>query len=172
MMPLSIVPLKLLLQNVPDRVHAWLLSKLLNRLIAGQDIERRLADLEGKRFCLLILDTGNCWQFCIRNAQLRYDPQESLPDVRIEGNLKEFLLLATRSEDADTLFFARRLCLQGNTETGLHIKNILDEFEFNLQVHVQSLLGQTAAKKIFAIAPISKMAARIQSIGEQVLDIS
>jgi predicted lipid carrier protein YhbT len=38
-------------------------------------------------------------------------------------------LLATRKEDADTLFFHRQLKTSGNTELGLHIKNFLDGLE-------------------------------------------
>jgi len=40
-----------------------------------------------------------------------------------------FLLLATRKEDADTLFFRRQLKTSGDTELGLHVKNFLDGLE-------------------------------------------
>jgi predicted lipid carrier protein YhbT len=36
------------------------------------------------------------------------------------------LLLAARREDADNLFFQRRLCTEGDTEPGLEVKNFLD----------------------------------------------
>ncbi|HYQ72148.1 MAG TPA: SCP2 sterol-binding domain-containing protein, partial [Gammaproteobacteria bacterium] len=50
----------------------------------------------------------------------------SMPDLTISGTLHAFLLLAARREDADTLFFQRRLMLAGNTELGLEVKNFLD----------------------------------------------
>jgi len=50
-------------------------------------------------------------------------------DVTIEGTVYTFLLLATRKEDADTLFFHRQLKTSGNTELGLHAKNFLDGLE-------------------------------------------
>ena len=40
-------------------------------------------------------------------------------------------MLATRSEDSDTLFFQRRLSLEGSTELGLQLKNLLDGIEMD-----------------------------------------
>ena len=50
-------------------------------------------------------------------------------DLLIEGSAYDFLLLAIRREDPDTLFFNRRLRLGGNTELGLYLKNFLDALE-------------------------------------------
>ena len=50
-------------------------------------------------------------------------------DVSIRGQWKEFLLLASRQEDPDTLFFRRRLVIEGDTDLGLAIKNLLDSLD-------------------------------------------
>ena len=50
-------------------------------------------------------------------------------DLRITGSVRDFLLLAARREDADTLFFQRRLKTEGDTELGLYLKNFLDAQE-------------------------------------------
>ena len=50
-------------------------------------------------------------------------------DLTIEGTVYTFLLLASRREDADTLFFRRQLKTSGDTELGLHVKNFLDGLE-------------------------------------------
>ena len=47
-------------------------------------------------------------------------------DATISGNLKEFLQLTARTEDPDTLFFQRRLQIEGDTELSLEVKNLLD----------------------------------------------
>jgi predicted lipid carrier protein YhbT len=39
------------------------------------------------------------------------------------------MLLARRQEDPDTLFFSRRLSMEGDTELGLLVKNTLDAIE-------------------------------------------
>ena len=47
-------------------------------------------------------------------------------DLLIQANVYDFLLLAARQEDPDTLVFQRRLIMQGDTELGLELKNFLD----------------------------------------------
>src|SRR3546814_14456374 len=44
----------------------------------------------------------------------------------VRGTATDLLLLAARLEDADTLFFQRRLVLAGDTELGLTVRNLLD----------------------------------------------
>jgi predicted lipid carrier protein YhbT len=52
--------------------------------------------------------------------------EKNMPDLSITGTLHAFLLLAARYEDTDTLFFQRRLQMEGDTELGLEVKNFLD----------------------------------------------
>ena len=49
--------------------------------------------------------------------------------VWTRGNGREFLLRASRQEDPDTLFFRRRLMIEGDTDLGLGIKNLLDSLD-------------------------------------------
>jgi predicted lipid carrier protein YhbT len=44
----------------------------------------------------------------------------------VRGEVTDLLLLASRLEDADTLFFHRRLQLTGDVELGLLVRNLLD----------------------------------------------
>jgi len=61
--------------------------------------------------------------------------------VRIRGCYDDFWRLASRSEDPDTLFFQRRLTIEGETETGLMIKNLLDGLDYDWRAHVRAVLG-------------------------------
>ena len=45
----------------------------------------------------------------------------------VRGSATDLLLLASRLEDADTLFFQRRLQLTGDVELGLTVRNLLDQ---------------------------------------------
>ena len=45
----------------------------------------------------------------------------------MRGTLTDLLQLASRREDADTLFFQRRLTLTGDVELGLRVRNLLDQ---------------------------------------------
>ena len=62
-------------------------------------------------------------------------------DVRIRGCFDDFWALATRREDPDTLFFQRRLALEGDTDTGLALKNLLDSLEYDWRAHVAAVLA-------------------------------
>ena len=146
--PLTRLPLTVLrqfLRVVPDSVHAELISRLANHLLRGQALARRLAPIEGSSVCLTISDTGNVWRFRLRGGRLCPQPAGAPTDVCIQGELTDFLLLATRGEDPDTLFFARRLSLEGDTETGLFVKNQLDALEFDWEAHLSAVAGPRAA---------------------------
>lgn len=151
----ALTPLSLFLRSVPDAAHSELLSRLFSHLLKGQWLAEQLVDLEGKRVCLAISDTGNELVFVIRGQRLlrerRSDPAKPW-DVRISGQLEDFWRLATRREDPDTLFFNRRLTLEGETDTGLYIKNMLDALDFDWDAHLAAVLGPKLADKARRLA--------------------
>lgn len=83
----------------------------------------------------------------VRDARLTFDfewtgqrfmacPKQQGADLTIAASAHDFLRLAQRQEDPDTLFFSRRLSMLGDTELGLVVKNALDALElpvFDLQ---------------------------------------
>ena len=72
-------------------------------------------------------------------------------DVQFQGDSKAFLKLASRQEDPDTLFFQRSLMIEGDTELGLGVKNLLDSLEMEqLPIPAQKLVwfGQQVQKKV------------------------
>ena len=103
-----------------------------------------LAALNGKTIGPHITDAPTLLRFRIENGRLaRHNGATS--DVTIRGALEEFWRLATRTEDPDTLFFSRRLAIEGDTETGLHVKNLLDALDYDIEAHVRDVLGGAAA---------------------------
>jgi predicted lipid carrier protein YhbT len=52
------------------------------------------------------------------------------PDVTIRASAADYLALALRREDPDTLFFTRRLAIEGDTDLGLIVKNALDAIDW------------------------------------------
>ena len=54
------------------------------------------------------------------------------PDLVMRASAQDFLLLATGREDADSLFFNRRLLMEGDTELGVLLKNTVDQLELDL----------------------------------------
>ena len=55
--------------------------------------------------------------------------REEIPDVSFIGNANDLIMIATRRQDPDTLFFQRRLIVEGDTELGLYVKNLMDSIE-------------------------------------------
>ncbi len=99
---------------------------MLNLLFAPELREGELDFLEGKTCLIRVSDLGIAYYLSLRAGQLVAAPAQS-SDLSIEERV--FFLLATLREDADTLFFNRRLRLGDNTELGLAIKNFLDALE-------------------------------------------
>jgi len=130
------VPLKLL----PDTVHAEILSRAFNHLLRGQPIAARLPELNGKTVCIHFTDASSRIHFRIESGRL-LPAAPGQADVRISGTVTDFWQLATRREDPDTLFFSRRLCIEGDTETGVHVKNLLDALEYDWEAHFRDVLG-------------------------------
>ena len=144
-LPLALLtPLRLPLRFIPAAVHAELFARVFNHLMRGQTLTERLAALNGKTIGLHITDAPTLIRFHIEDGRLaRHNGATS--DVTIRGALEEFWRLATRTEDPDTLFFSRRLAIEGDTETGLHVKNLLDALDYDIEAHVRAVLGGAGA---------------------------
>lgn len=127
-------PLRLL----PDALHSRCAATLANHLLRGQPVRTRLAELEGRSLCLALADVPARLHLRVRHGRLV--PADTAADVTIRGSLHDFAALALRLEDPDTLFFQRRLCLEGDTETGLHLKNLLDGMHYDWEAHVRAVL--------------------------------
>lgn len=78
---------------------------------------------------VLVTDAGLGFSVTLHQDQLHAGRKVAEADLTIEGTVYAFLLLATRTEDADTLFFRRQLKTSGDTELGLYVKNFLDGLE-------------------------------------------
>jgi len=169
-MSFALKPLHHFLRFVPDKIHTHLISRMGGHLMKGQEITSRLDHMEGKRLQLTIKDTGNCWKFIIRNNRLVDDAKlNTVADVHISGDLKTFLLLATGNEDPDSLFFSRHLSIEGNTEDGLYIKNLIDAMDFDTSVYLKSILGQTLAIRITPLVERLELGKRFHKLSEKVL---
>ena len=118
--------------KLPQWPHAVALTAALNAAIKMKLLpEDSLAALDGKTFLVQVQDTGGQAAFTYRSGFFRplFAPTGS-PDLAFRANLSAFLQVASRQEDPDTLFFNRELSIEGDTELGLVVKNMLDAVEF------------------------------------------
>ncbi len=118
--------------HLPQWPHAMTLITGLNAAVMMKLLAPdSLLLLEGRSFLVEVSDTGGCAYFTFRSGLFRplFNAAES-PDLSLRANLSAFLQLLARQEDPDTLFFNRQLSIEGDTELGLIVKNMLDAVEW------------------------------------------
>ena len=114
---------------VPSPIKAKAITGAMNAMFA-KPLEAGELDFLAERVMNVIVSDAEL-SFSVRLDQnkLRAGIEASEADLTIEATVYTFLLLATRKEDADTLFFRRQLKTSGDTELGLYVKNFLDGLE-------------------------------------------
>jgi predicted lipid carrier protein YhbT len=118
--PLAWIPLPIKVKAITGAMNA-MFAKLLE---AGE-----LEFLAERVMNVIVSDAELRFSVRLDQNKLRAGVEASEADLTIEGTVYTFLLLATRKEDADTLFFRRQLKTSGDTELGLYVKNFLDGLE-------------------------------------------
>lgn len=122
-------PLGLALSLLPSYPPSLLFSHGLN-LALGRIIKPELLEpLHGKLVSIRVTDVGLSFYFTINGTGFVACKSGNNPDLVISATAHDFFLLGMRREDPDTLFFSRRLVVEGETELGLLAKNTLDAIE-------------------------------------------
>jgi len=120
-------PLRAVLSRLPHYPPSAAFAALLTLQFGEQLNTATLPELAGKKIKLRIQDVGVTLLF-----QAGPDGFSACgtggadADLTITATAQDFLALALRREDPDTLFFSRRLLMEGDTELGLLLKNTLD----------------------------------------------
>lgn len=113
-----------LLRACPPALQRRLLEQAITRGLATSLDSGALEFLQGRKLGIEVTDLGLRWVVSFERGRLIVVDQPAEASVR--GTATDLLLLAGRLEDADTLFFQRRLVLTGDTELGLTARNVLD----------------------------------------------
>ena len=87
-------------------------------------LRKKFAPLRGRVLRLEVPGLPFAPQLTLDAIGLR--PAFGRPDVTIRASLADYAALVLRREDPDTLFFTRRLVIEGDTALGLELKNALD----------------------------------------------
>ena len=128
--PWRMPPLAGLAARLPAYPGSWLFTRMLNATLAPQLLPDVRAALEGKHLQLRITNLGVAFDVRWRGDGFSPLQAQGQPDLSIGAALGDLLLLARREEDPDSLFFSRRLSLEGDTELGLLFKNSIDALDF------------------------------------------
>ena len=118
------VPVKLapfaLKRQVLEQVLSWQFRQAL--------AEGELGFLEGRWLSIHVRDIGLLWYTSVVDGRLVVS-QQADADVSFSADASDLLMIAARKQDPDTLFFQRRLVIEGDTELGLYVKNLMDAIE-------------------------------------------
>ncbi len=118
-----------LLRAVPPAWQGRAIEAVVARLLDGPRMRGDLDFMAGRRLGIEVPDLGLSWVLELQDGRLRATSDAAEATVR--GSATDLLLLAGRLEDADTLFFQRRLALSGDTELGLTARNLLDRLPWD-----------------------------------------
>ena len=119
--------------SVPVKLAPFALKRQVLEQVLSWQFRQALADgeldfLEGRWLSIHVRDIGLLWYTSVINGRLVASP-EAEADVSFSADASDLLMIAARKQDPDTLFFQRRLVIEGDTELGLYVKNLMDAIE-------------------------------------------
>ncbi len=87
--------------------------------------------LQKKWLKITITDLNLQWWFSFDgNKLIMASPEQQITEnVSFSATGDDLVLIAGRKQDPDTLFFQRRLKIEGDTELGLEVKNLIDAID-------------------------------------------
>ena len=101
----------------------------INRALRSRLAEGRGGFLAGRVLGIAMPDLRIEWRFTLAPDGARLVAATGPAEAVIRGDSVVLLMLAARRTDPDTLFFERRLALEGDTALGLEARNLLDTLE-------------------------------------------
>jgi predicted lipid carrier protein YhbT len=147
--PAALPPLLAMLgRRLPAYPGSLLCAAALNLVLRPHLPQDVRASLLGKRVRVRVGDAGVVFDFSWREQRFNALPGGDEADLEIGADVRDFIALARREQDPDTLFFARRLSMEGDTELGLMVKNTLDAIEVPI-----TELGRQALSRLLAALP-------------------
>jgi len=134
-------PVQILPNTVQNKVLLEGLKQVFHEALVDGDFEF----LEEKWLKVSINDMNLNWFISYDDGKLIVSDSEENEDVSFSGKLNDLVLIAGRKEDPDTLFFQRRLSIEGDTELGLEVKNLMDSVDLDaMPKALQLILNQLA----------------------------
>lgn len=132
------LPSRFLPFSVQQKCLNSIVSCVFKEAIEDGDLEF----LQHKWLKVTVSDLNLSWYLSFENNHIIIKQNAPQTDVSFSATVNDLILVAGRKEDPDTLFFQRRLSIEGDTELGLEVKNLMDNIEFE---QLPSLAEKTLA---------------------------
>ena len=117
-------------RRLPALPPRFALVKTLNIMLKHGLLPADMSLFDGKKFEIDVLDAGIKVRFTANVEKFIDADFFGTPDLRLAANGIDFMRMMMREEDPDTLFFNRKLQIEGDTELGLITKNLLDSVDW------------------------------------------
>lgn len=115
--------------RAPFALQRPLLMRMFNRLFAAPLKRGEFDFMQGRCLEVACDEPAVRWYLtCSRDRKLLMR-RTAQADATIRGSFRGLLQLAAQRVDPDTLFFNRELVVEGDTELGLQVKNLLDRLD-------------------------------------------
>lgn len=117
-------------EMIPFPLKKQVIERLLHLQFHQALAEGELDFLEGRWLRIDVRDLGLRWFTSVKENTLTVQSSAEA-DVTFSADANDLLLIAAGRQDPDTLFFQRRLTIEGDTELGLYVKNAMDAIELD-----------------------------------------
>ncbi|BDH44479.1 hypothetical protein TUM12370_05230 [Salmonella enterica subsp. enterica serovar Choleraesuis] len=157
------------LVRAPVKLTPFALKRQVLEQLLGWQFRQALEDgelefLEDRWLQINVRDIGLSWFTSVQDGRLVVSEQAQ-PDVTFSADANDLLLIAARKQDPDTLFFQRRLSIEGDTELGLYVKNLMDAIDLDTMPKPLRLMLLKAADFVEAGLKATPAESK-QSVGE------
>lgn len=157
--------------RLPVTVMPFAIQKKITQFVLAHVFQDALSDgdfafLEQKILKLAVPDMGFACHITAHGGALSVLPAQGTSDVSFSAGLNDLILIAARKEDPDSLFFQRRLKIEGDTELGLEVKNLIDSIDLDVLPRVVNLLLGDLASFIQNHIELQPSGAQASSAGQ------
>ncbi len=114
---------------IPNKISNKVIVSIFNQVFSQSLKEGELDFLQENWVLIEITDINLSFSLGLENNQLTYNQYNQPVDLSISAKSCDFLDMVSKQKDPDTLFFQRKIKMQGSTELGLFVKNFLDAFD-------------------------------------------
>jgi predicted lipid carrier protein YhbT len=118
-------PFALIPKNISNKIIVMVFNQIFAQSIKDGDLDF----LKGNWVLIEVTDISLSFSLGLKSGQLIHNQNRQVTSLRISAKTCDFLDMVCRKKDPDTLFFQRKIKMQGSTELGLYVKNFLDAFD-------------------------------------------
>jgi len=157
--------------TLPSALQEKVLTAACNLVFKSMLDAGEMSFLRGNHLYLSVTDIPCCWLFRLHKRGLTVKAIQGNDRacvaghayVEISASWAIFCLLALGEVDPDTLFFKRKLLIEGDTELGLEVKNFLDRMEWPRYSSLNRVLRASWLNRL----PLESVRCQLQAVGQQ-----